>query len=137
MTIGTFNERPTFSNLFVADTVQRAIQDVHSDGCELIIYAIMPDHVHLLVRAHEGYNIISVIKLFKQKTGYWHAQKYKRPLWQKSFYDHIVRDDEGVENVISYILNNPVRAGLVGDWKDYSFIGSGIWSRHELEKMFG
>jgi hypothetical protein len=44
--------------------------------------------------------------------------------WQKSFWDHFLRADEQVEAVVSYVLNNPVRAGLATHWREYPFAGS-------------
>jgi hypothetical protein len=44
--------------------------------------------------------------------------------WQKDFFDHILRKDESLPSVIRYILENPVRKGLVSDWRDYTFKGA-------------
>jgi putative transposase len=33
--------------------------------------------------------------------------------WQQESYDHVVRDDDELERIIQYVLNNPVKAGLV------------------------
>lgn len=44
--------------------------------------------------------------------------------WQVGFYDHFLRADEQVERVVLYVLENPVRAGLVESWGDYQFSGS-------------
>ncbi len=45
-------------------------------------------------------------------------------VWQRSFFDHALRDEESLEAVARYIVSNPVRAGLVEDWRDYPFVGS-------------
>jgi len=42
------------------------------------------------------------------------------PFWQHENYDHIVRNEHELERIIVYVLNNPVKAGLVknrDDWK--------------------
>lgn len=44
--------------------------------------------------------------------------------WQKDYYDHIIRRPEDVQKHVRYILDNPVRKGLVDDWKKYPFKGS-------------
>ncbi|MFZ2089614.1 MAG: hypothetical protein WAU47_13665, partial [Desulfobaccales bacterium] len=44
--------------------------------------------------------------------------------WQKDFFDHILRKDESLPVVIRYVLENPVRKGLVSDWRDYPFKGA-------------
>jgi REP element-mobilizing transposase RayT len=42
-------------------------------------------------------------------------------VWQRSFYDHPLRKDEDLLKVAEYIIYNPVRKGLVEDWRDYPF----------------
>jgi hypothetical protein len=49
--------------------------------------------------------------------------KIKGRVWQSSFYDHILRKDEDIFSVAEYILNNPVRRGMVAYWRDYKYCG--------------
>jgi hypothetical protein len=42
-------------------------------------------------------------------------------LWQKSYYDHVVRDDEALSAVVRYIIENPARARLVESPEDYPY----------------
>jgi hypothetical protein len=51
----------------------------------------------------------------------------------KNFYDHIIRNDENYEKVIYYILNNPVRAGIVDHWKKYPYKGSTVYNFDEWD----
>ena len=44
--------------------------------------------------------------------------------WQKDFYDHVIRTNEDIATQVRYILDNPVRKGLVLFWQEYSFKGS-------------
>jgi len=44
--------------------------------------------------------------------------------WQKDFYDHIIRTNEDIAAQVRYVLDNPVRKGLVLFWQDYHFKGS-------------
>jgi len=44
-------------------------------------------------------------------------------VWQRSFWDHFLRSDEPLEHACIYVLNNPVRAGMVEDWRKYPFAG--------------
>ncbi len=64
------------------------------------------------------------IQKYKQKTGYWLARNQKDFTWQKDFFDHIIRKEEGLVNVAKYILENPVRKGLVAHWQEYPYKGS-------------
>ena len=67
---------------------------------------------------------LKFIKAYKQKTGYWLANNQIKAGWQKDFFDHIIRKEEGLINVAKYILDNPVRKGLVEHWQDYPFKGA-------------
>lgn len=53
-------------------------------------------------------------------------------MWQSGYYDHVLRNDEGSLGVMRYILENPVRAGLVAEVQEYPYSGSGVHSMREL-----
>ncbi len=100
--------------------------------CEAEIYLFMPDHVHLLLRGQaESADVLRSMKSFKQKTGFWLSQKYPPVRWQKDFYDHVLRTEDEIPKHIQYILNNPVRACLVDNWKNYPFKGSTVYNLNE------
>jgi REP element-mobilizing transposase RayT len=100
-------------------------------------YCLMPEHLHLLVQlpprepAHidagardlTTQSILEQIAAFQHYTSYrlWRSLGGVGPLWQKSSYDRVLRQDESVEQVAHYILNNPVRRGLVACWEDYPY----------------
>lgn len=85
----------------------------------------MPDHVHLLVQGKTGdADLKKFVTGFKQKSGYEFKRKYHRNLWHVSFYDPVLRKEENVLETIKYILNNPVRKGLVDDYKKYRLSGA-------------
>jgi hypothetical protein len=85
----------------------------------------MPDHQHVIVTGtKDDSDIWKVIVEYKQRTGYWMFTNNLNIRWQKDFYDHILRTEEGIEKQIRYILDNPVRKGLVALWDEYPFKGS-------------
>ena len=89
--------------------------------------------MHLLVEATSiDSDLRSLVHLWKQKTGYEHKGRTGRRLWQNGYHDHVLREDEDRLKVMAYLLANPLRAGLVGDVREYPFWGSGVWSRNEL-----
>ena len=51
----------------------------------------------------------------------------------KDYYDHIIRNDEDINNQIKYILYNPVRASLVENWNEYKFKGSTVYNFEEWD----
>ena len=76
-------------------------------------YCFMPDHAHVLASGGDGSSLAIFVRLFKQLSGYACKQQLGVHLWQISYYDHVLRNEEDLPTVASYILDNPVRAGLV------------------------
>lgn len=94
----------------------------------------MPDHLHILAEGKsEEADLWKMIVDFKQQTGYWLSKNGNGIRWQKDFYDHILREEEDVTKHMAYILDNPIRAGLARDWRDYLYKGSTLYNLHELE----
>jgi REP element-mobilizing transposase RayT len=91
---------------------------------ELLIYTIMPDHLHLLVAAQdESSNLVRFVQRFKQTTGFDYSRETGHRLWQPSFHDHALRREEDLAAVAQYILDNPVRAGLVEHGETWPYCG--------------
>lgn len=102
-------------------------------GFKVYLYTFMPNHLHLcLVGNRENANLIKMINMFKQKTGFRYKKDFQETLWQSSYYDHVIRKEEGVENAVRYMLNNPVRKGLVKDYWEYPFSGSFVFDIKDL-----
>jgi hypothetical protein len=53
-------------------------------------------------------------------------------LWQEGYFERVLREEDTTLDVIAYILQNPVRAGLVGDPGAYPFSGSSLAGIGEL-----
>jgi putative transposase len=91
----------------------------------VIAYGFMPDHLHLLV---EGQAEASDGKCFitraKQYSGHAYSKQFQGRLWQRYGFEHVLPDEEFTLAVARYILNNPIRAGLVRNVGDYPFVGS-------------
>jgi REP element-mobilizing transposase RayT len=94
---------------------------------EVIAYCVMPDHMHLLAAGQsEDSQLEPYMRRCKQATGYnWkHDRGHQTRLWQEGFHDRILRDADPTEGVVRYILENPVRAGLVDDPRAYPLLGA-------------
>lgn len=102
-------------------------------GFSVLAYCFMPDHLHLLVQGNSETHLPQFMKDFKQQTGYRYRRSNSEALWQKSYYDHILRAEEDVRQVARYIVANPVRAALVSEAGDYPHSGSFVWGRAILE----
>ena len=71
-------------------------------------YVIMPNHIHLIVviqggRTQFAPTVSRIIKQFKGKV----TKQVGFCIWQKSFYDHIIRDEKDYLRILEYIENNP------------------------------
>jgi len=87
-------------------------------------YVLMPDHIHVFVAA-EGSDVLSrwVSSLKKFLAAGWRKEGRTSPFWQESFFDHLLRSEESYEVKWMYVLENPVRAGLVKNASDWPFAG--------------
>jgi putative transposase len=107
----------------LAEIVREEILALHHNH-PTVGYCIMPDHLHLLM-ANSGSVLSTILSRFKGRVSFRvHQIDPNVVLWQPGYWDHIVRRDEGLYQVLKYILSNPVRAGLVEHWWDYPWLGS-------------
>ena len=123
ITILTRDRGTYFTETDVVDVSIEILQEVaRSKRFKILTYCFMPDHLHLLVVGEsENSNLKKFISLFKQKSGYWYKMNFDKELWHVSYHDHVLRREENLETVAMYILGNPVRKGLVSDYKEYRF----------------
>ena len=95
------------------------------ENIELLAYCFMPDHAHFLVKTLPGADILLFVRKFKSITSKLARSSFNDGhIWQRRFYDHFLRSDESINMAAEYVLNNPVRKGLVTHWKEYPFCGT-------------
>jgi putative transposase len=128
LTACTDSRRPIFRDAAVVESVLgHFLRFAARDGFEIIAHCFMPDHAHFLV---QGTRLDAHLPRFmnsaKQHLGYGYAKATGVRLWDKGYYDRVLRDSEATEAVARYILMNPVRAGLVKSAADYPFLGSSV-----------
>jgi putative transposase len=81
----------------------------------------MPDHLHLQVAPLQG-NLVDLISGWKSFTGnLLRSEGLEGACWQRGFYDHALRKEEDFRTAAEYIVNNPVRAGIVARWREYPY----------------
>ena len=91
----------------------------------------MPDHAHVLLSGTgDASEVLKAMNMFKQKSGFWLSQNHPHVHWQKDYFDQVIRDDKAKEEMMRYILNNPVKMGIVKHWREYPYKGSTI---HQLD----
>ena len=107
----------------VHDCLEALYEASTHHGFTVLAYCFMPNHLHLLVKSSETSSLVPFMKRFKQLSSYRHKQRTGRPLWHRSYYDHVLRREDDLLAAAEYIWNNPVRAGLVAERDAYPFIG--------------
>jgi putative transposase len=120
---------PAPVDLVLAQFLRAAARELFA----IIVYCFMPDHVHLLVHGvSETSNCRGFLARAKQYSGFHYARRYGRALWQRYAFERVLREGEATSVVARYILENPVRAGLVKAVGEYPFAGSPLYPMSEL-----
>lgn len=130
----------------VAQIVADAIHYREGKSYALEAYSIMPNHVHLVITPNEirqrdssphtfplgartgrrdssPYILTSILENLKWYTALKSNEILRRSgqFWQHESYDHVIRNAHELERVIRYVINNPVKAGLVKNWRDWKW----------------
>ena len=126
----TATDQTVFANRALALIAVGAIATVRSQmHCRIYAYCILPDHIHLLVSpSGKGESVSDIVRVIKSEITHAFNELGVGSLrWQRSFYDHVLRENErnpdAFEALVAYILENPVRMGLVERAEDYRFCG--------------
>jgi putative transposase len=134
LTFCTDQRRPVFNEQRVVDLVLSQISRAGRE-CDfaVIAYCFMPDHLHVLVHGQsEAAHCKRFITLAKQYSGYYYSKEIGERLWQRYGYERTLRNDQHTLTVARYIVENPVRAGLVARVADYPFVGSLVCDLKDL-----
>jgi len=133
VTCTTHLREPIFLNSRPVDMVLSITNDAGEKyGFITLVFCFMPDHLHLLLGGRENSDLKDYIKAFKQVSAYSYKKEFNNTLWQRSYYEHVLRGDEDVRDSALYILNNPVRAGMVQDFRQYPYSGSSLFDIKEV-----
>jgi len=116
----------------IASLVQAALKHFDGERYNLIVWAVMPNHVHTILKPCEGFDLPDILHSWKSYT----ANKanevlgLKGTFWQVEYYDHLIRDEEDFYNQVNYILKNPAKIGL----EEWEWVGV---NEDALEKVHG
>lgn len=130
VTIGIRDRLSILSDSAIATVVQdQLLSCAGRHDYALHAYCLMPDHCHLLT-APNGESPVPLprfVGAFKSLStrAYWELGG-SGSLWQRHYYDHVVRSDEALSALAEYIVNNPVRRGIVADADQYPFAGIAV-----------
>ena len=112
--VGAIIDRPEHVPLTnLGRIVQQSIEDIskHYPMISVDHYVIMPNHVHLLLQINtdpDGRSMIAptistVARLMKGAV----SRQAGFTVWQKGFYDHVIRNDNDHQDIWNYIEGNP------------------------------
>ena len=125
---------PVFKDARAASDASKHFQRTAAEeSFELLAYVVMPDHAHLLVKTrNKESDLRRFVKMSKQRSGYEYKKRCDKLLWQEGYFERVLRDNADARQYAAYIVNNPVRAGLVTRAADYEHVGSTQWGLEEL-----
>ncbi|MFP5205633.1 MAG: transposase [Acidobacteriota bacterium] len=106
------------ANPQVAAAMAAALHFWHGEKYCLVAWCIMPNHVHVICRMLPGYFLGEVVKSWKVHVARVTNRLLGRAgvLWQREYYDRLIRGAGEFDRAVGYVLSNPERAGLLG-WK--------------------
>ena len=126
ITICTKDRRRFFTrDKFNQEIIECLMAEKTRSAFKIFAYCLMPDHLHLLLAPTDGGITVSgFIGAFKSRAtriawGFGITGK----IWQWRFHDRILRGQNDLRVVVMYLLNNPVKQGLVTKWQDYKYVG--------------
>ncbi len=123
LTASVAGRRRIFIKRDRAIVVLEAIRWLHAADRFIVDAAVvMPDHLHLVGQLGQG-TLAKVMHTLKSYSAHCLALAgVETPVWQKGYHDHGLRDDEDYRARVRYVLQNPLRAGLVQRVKDYPYV---------------
>ena len=118
-----------------AEIVMSEIRALDPNFYHLHTCCLMSNHAHLLIDQQDipdppprkdgkHYTALSsAMRQLKSKSGYACAQLLGTygAFWQHESYDHVVRNEKEFERILAYIVNNPVKAGLIVEWQRWPY----------------
>lgn len=128
ITIVTYNRLPILiSNI---DILRQSFQQVKYEY-NLIAGVVLPDHLHFIIRCENSGcipKIISSVKSnFSREMPFNNYQSEKQILrrekgiWQRKYFDHIIRDEDDLHKHLDYIHYNPIKHGYVQKVRDWEY----------------
>jgi REP element-mobilizing transposase RayT len=111
----------------LGETVQSVLQNVGSyhEGVTVDTMVVMPDHIHTVLMVDDGESVSikpkpsipKIIHSFKSYTTHLcrsvpltsHAFDSKTVLWQRNYYEHVIRTPTSLQLIREYIHSNPAR----------------------------
>jgi REP element-mobilizing transposase RayT len=110
-------------DLRIGRLVENALLYFHEERYRMIAWVIMPNHVHTLIEMFEGYPLHAIVRSWKSYTANKanHILRRAGRFWSPGYFDRYIRNERHFANAVTYIHNNPVKAGLVESPEEWIF----------------
>lgn len=107
----------------VAEIVKNSLQKFDGERYKLIAWVIMPNHIHLLLKPLDDWELYKIMQSFKSFTALEANRTLNRTgkFWMREYFDRYIRDYEHFEKAFRYIENNPVKANFCEKPEDWEF----------------
>src|SRR6266581_3691345 len=134
LTICTFQRLPLLATADIAESLLtrfRQCTTLHHFANHA--YAFMPDHAHFVVEGQRSESdLCEVVRAWKSQTAFEFKRRKRQRVWQRSFYDRVMRDGDEMAAFARYVVDNPSRAGLCEQRCIYPFVGSDTMTVDEI-----
>ncbi len=125
--VGAIIDRPENAPLSkIGNLVKQSINNIpkHYPAVSVDHHVIMPNHVHLLLQINsnpDGRSMIAptistVVRMMKSAV----SKKLRFSIWQKGFYDHVIRGKKDYLDAWNYIDGNPIK------WEEDELFAGGV-----------
>ncbi len=124
VTATTHKRQPFFADFLSACAAARCFEDkkILRDS-SLLCWVLMPDHAHWLIELGDNDTLSQLMNRLKSASGR-HANQVRDnvgALWGSAYHDRVLRREDDAYKTACYVINNPLRAGLVSGLGDYPF----------------
>jgi putative transposase len=101
-------------NPVAAQIVGDALNHFCGERCDQLAWVVMPNHVHVACVPRRPWTVGRLVQSWKGFSVRQLNRRFSRAgtLWQKDYFDRLIRDGGHLEDVIRYIRRNPVKAEL-------------------------
>lgn len=124
------NDIQYLKNPEIAKIVQDSLEYLDNKVWKMVCYCIMSNHVHLIVyklekplpkimQSHKRHTAVKSNAVLGDEGQFWHRETFDRK----------IRNRNEFGNQVRYVVQNPVKAGLVKRWEDWEY----TWIRKEYE----